>query len=295
MNIDTTKKIYVQDTTLRDGMHAIRHSYTPDQVRSIASALDKAGVSGIEVTHGDGLRGSSFNYGFGTHTDLEWIEAAAEVVENAKLTVLLLPGIGTVEDLKNAYDAGARSVRVATHCTEADVSAQHIRWAREKGMDVACLLMLAHMTDPKGFAQQAKLMESYGAHCIYVTDSAGALLIDGVVDRFKAMADTAIVRLFCAVSTVWRPTSPRLPGCHSSSWSTRWKNCLTASSPGCPPPTTRTCVAIHAYCSSSSPCFRKIARNANNLACSMGAMEPPLASRNARTNTIAACCVRERG
>jgi 4-hydroxy 2-oxovalerate aldolase len=189
MNIDTKKKIYVQDTTLRDGMHAIRHSYTPDQIRSIAGALDKAGVSGIEVTHGDGLRGSSFNYGFGTHTDLEWIEAAAEVVENAKLTVLLLPGIGTVEDLKNAYDSGARSVRVATHCTEADVSAQHIQWAREAGMDVACLLMLAHMTDPKGFAEQAKLMESYGAHCIYVTDSAGALLIDGVVDRFKAMND----------------------------------------------------------------------------------------------------------
>jgi 4-hydroxy 2-oxovalerate aldolase len=190
MNIDKNRKIYVQDTTLRDGMHAIRHSYTPDQVRSIASALDKAGVSGIEVTHGDGLRGSSFNYGFGTQTDLEWIEAAAEVVENAKLTVLLLPGIGTVEDLKNAYEAGARSVRVATHCTEADVSMQHIQWAREAGMDVACLLMLAHMTEPKQFAEQAKLMESYGAHCIYVTDSAGALLIDGVVDRFKAMKDT---------------------------------------------------------------------------------------------------------
>lgn len=189
MNIDTTKKIYIQDTTLRDGMHAIRHRYTPEQVKTIAKALDEAGVSGIEVTHGDGLAGSSFNYGFGTHTDIEWIEAAAEVVKNARLTVLLLPGIGTVEDLKRAYAAGARSVRVATHCTEADVSAQHVAWARENGMDVACLLMLAHMTDPKSFAQQARLMESYGAHCIYVTDSAGALLIDGVVDRFKAMAD----------------------------------------------------------------------------------------------------------
>ena len=189
MNIDQNLKIYVQDTTLRDGMHAIKHAYTPEQVQVIAKALDEAGVSGIEVTHGDGLAGTSFNYGFGTNTDLEWIEAAAEVVTNANLTVLLLPGIGTVEDLKQAKAAGATSVRVATHCTEADVSKQHIEWARENGMDVACLLMLAHMTEPKAFAEQAKLMESYGAHCIYVTDSAGALLLDGVTDRFKAMTD----------------------------------------------------------------------------------------------------------
>ena len=178
MNIDRNRKIYVQDTTLRDGMHAIKHAYTPEQVQVIARALEEAGVSGIEVTHGDGLAGTSFNYGFGTYTDLEWIEAAADVVENANLTVLLLPGIGSVEDLQNAQAAGATSVRVATHCTEADVSKQHIEWARENGMDVACLLMLAHMTEPKAFAEQAKLMESYGAHCIYVTDSAGALLLD---------------------------------------------------------------------------------------------------------------------
>ncbi|MEE2955189.1 MAG: 4-hydroxy-2-oxovalerate aldolase [Pseudomonadota bacterium] len=189
MNIDTKQKIYVQDTTLRDGMHAIKHSYTPEQVKAISKALDEAGVNGIEVTHGDGLSGTSFNYGFGTNTDLEWIEAAASVVQNAKLTVLLIPGIGTVEDLKNAHAAGATSVRVATHCTEADVSKQHVEWARENGMDVACLLMLAHMTEPRAFAKQAKLMESYGAHCIYVTDSAGALLLDGVTDRFKAMAE----------------------------------------------------------------------------------------------------------
>ncbi len=189
MTIDTSNKIYIQDTTLRDGMHAIRHSYTLEQVAAIAGALDKAGVSAIEVTHGDGLAGSSFNYGFGIHTDVEWIEAAAGAIDNATLAVLLLPGIGTVEDLKEAYAAGARSVRVATHCTEADVSKQHIEWARNAGMDVACLLMLAHMTPPDNFARQAKLMESYGAHCIYVTDSAGALLMDGVTDRFKAMSD----------------------------------------------------------------------------------------------------------
>ena len=189
MKIDPKRDIYVQDTTLRDGMHAIKHAYTPTHVKIIAKALDEAGVNGIEVTHGDGLAGTSFNYGFGTNTDLEWIEAAAEVVINARLTVLLLPGIGTVQDLKNAQKAGATSVRIATHCTEADVSKQHIEWARENGMDVACLLMLAHMTEPTAFAEQAKLMETYGANCIYVTDSAGALLLDGVTDRFKAMAD----------------------------------------------------------------------------------------------------------
>ena len=189
MKIDKTKKLYILDSTLRDGMHAIRHQYTLEDVADIARALDQAGVTAIEVTHGDGLEGSSFNYGFGRHTDIEYIEAVAGAVKNAVVTVLLLPGIGTVHHLKEAYAAGARSVRVATHCTEADISKQHVEWARENGMDVACLLMLAHMNGPKGFASQAKLMESYGAHCIYVTDSAGALLIDGVVDRFKAMND----------------------------------------------------------------------------------------------------------
>ena len=189
MNIDKNKPIYIQDTTLRDGMHAIRHTYKLDDVARIAHALDAAGVNSIEVTHGDGLSGSSFNYGFGAHTDREWIEAACGAVENTIVAVLLLPGIGTVEDLKEAYEAGARSVRIATHCTEADVARQHMEWAREAGMDVAGLLMLAHMTEPRQFAEQARLMESYGAHCIYVTDSAGALLMDDVADRFKAMAD----------------------------------------------------------------------------------------------------------
>ena len=189
MDIDKSKKLYIQDTTLRDGMHAIQHQYTTDQVAAIAHALDRAGVTAIEVTHGDGLAGSSFNYGFGLHTDLEWIEAAAGAVENTTVAVLQLPGIGTLHDLKEAFEAGARSVRVATHCTEADISKQHVEWARNAGMDVACLLMLAHMNEPDGFAEQARLMESYGAHCIYVTDSAGALLMDDVADRFKAMND----------------------------------------------------------------------------------------------------------
>ncbi|HVX54161.1 4-hydroxy-2-oxovalerate aldolase [Nocardioides sp.] len=181
--------IFVQDVTLRDGMHAVRHRITPADVKRIVAALDEAGVDAIEVAHGDGLAGGSVNYGPGSHTDWEWIEAAASTVKNARLTTLLLPGVGTVHELERAWDLGVRSVRIATHCTEADVSAQHIAAAREIGMDVSGFLMLNHMAPVEVVAQQAKLMESYGAHCVYVTDSGGRLTMNDVRDRVRAYRD----------------------------------------------------------------------------------------------------------
>ncbi len=179
--------VWITDTSLRDGSHAMAHQFTEAQVRDTVRALDAAGVEVIEVTHGDGLGGSSFNYGF-SHTDeMKLIAAAREEAQRAKIAVLLVPGIGTADDLRRARDAGADMVRVATHCTEADVSPQHFGLARELGMETVGFLMMAHRTPPEELAKQARIMVDAGCQCPYVTDSAGALLMHEAKARFEAL------------------------------------------------------------------------------------------------------------
>ena len=182
-----TWDVRITDSTLRDGSHAMRHRFTEEQVRAVVSALDGAGVEVIEVTHGDGLGGSSFNYGFAAVDDIALVRAAVDEAVRAKIAVLLLPGLGTVSDLKAAADAGASVARIATHCTEADVSVQHFGAARDLGMETVGFLMLAHRLDPAGMARQARIMVDAGAQCVYVTDSAGALVLSEAQSRVAAL------------------------------------------------------------------------------------------------------------
>jgi 4-hydroxy-2-oxovalerate/4-hydroxy-2-oxohexanoate aldolase len=181
------KKITVHDMTLRDGMHPKRHQMTLDQMTAVATGLDAAGVPLIEVTHGDGLGGSSVNYGFPAHTDEEYLSTVIPLLKKAKVSALLIPGIGTVDHLRMARDLGVHTIRVATHCTEADVSEQHISLARHLEMDTVGFLMMAHKAQAQQLVSQALLMEGYGANCVYITDSAGYMLPDEVKDKISAV------------------------------------------------------------------------------------------------------------
>jgi len=183
------KKVKLHDMCLRDGMHAKREQISVDDMVRVATAIDAAGVPYMQVTHGGGLGGNSLQHGFAPHTNEEYLTAVCEVVKQTCVSVLLIPGLGTMKELESAYACGARSVHVATHCTEADTSPQHIAFARKLGMDTTGFLMMAHLNDAKGIAEQGKLMESYGAQTVYVTDSAGYMLPDDVRARISALRD----------------------------------------------------------------------------------------------------------
>lgn len=182
-------KIRLNDSTLRDGSHAVRHQYTEDQVRKIVRALDDANAEMIEVTHGDGLGGSTFNYGFSKTSEFDLIAAAVDEARNAKIAALLLPGVGTIHDLKEAKERGASVVRIATHCSEADVSIQHFQAARDLGMETGGFLMLSHRLEPAELAKQARIMVDAGCQCVFVVDSSGYLIMEEAGDRVKAVVD----------------------------------------------------------------------------------------------------------
>ena len=181
--------VRLTDSTLRDGSHALAHQFTEGQVRAVVHALDRGNVEVIEVSHGDGLGGSSFNYGFSHVSEFDLIAAAVEEAGNAKIAVLLLPGLGTVEDLRHAREVGASVARIATHCTEADVAVQHFGAARELGMETVGFLMLSHRIGPAELAGQARIMVDAGAQCVYVVDSAGALVLSDAQARVRALLE----------------------------------------------------------------------------------------------------------
>jgi len=185
----TDRDVRMVDMTLRDGMHAVDHSFTPEQMAVVASALDDANMDVIEVSHGDGMGGSSINYGFSAADTEEYLDAVVPELSNSELSVLLLPGIGTVEELDMAADRGADICRLATHVTEADVSQEHFEYAKDRGLEANGLLMLSHMAPPETVLEQAKLMEEYGADAVYVMDSAGAMLPADVRERVSLLVD----------------------------------------------------------------------------------------------------------
>ncbi|MFD8975642.1 hypothetical protein [Streptomyces sp. NPDC059593] len=186
MPYSDTLDIRITDSSLRDGSHAKRHQFTGEDVRSVVAALDDAGVPVIEVTHGDGLGGSSFNYGFSRTPEQELITIAVETARQARIAFLMLPGLGVKDDIRAAHGNGASICRIATHCTEADIAVQHFGLARERGLETVGFLMMAHSTTPENLARQARIMADAGCQCVYVVDSAGAMVMDDVTARVEA-------------------------------------------------------------------------------------------------------------
>lgn len=193
--MNDNRDVLITEVALRDGSHAIGHQYTVDQVRDVARALNDAGVPYMEVAHGDGLGGSSQQYGLSLTDEMKLIEAAVSVCDNAKVAVLLIPGIGTMNELKQAASIGAKMARIATHVTEADVAPQHITLAKELGMETVGFLMMSHMAPVDKLVEQAKLMESYGADTVYVVDSAGAMLPNEVREKIRSLRQSLTINI----------------------------------------------------------------------------------------------------
>jgi len=187
MTFSSDLDLRLTDSSLRDGSHAKQHQFTSRHVREIVAALDDAGVPVIEVAHGDGLGGSSFNYGISHTPDQELIKTAVATATRAKIAFLILPGVGVKDDLRAAAGNGAQICRIATHCTEADVAVQHFGLARELGLETVGFLMMSHSQRPEVLAQQARIMADAGCQCVYVVDSAGALILEDTSVRISAL------------------------------------------------------------------------------------------------------------
>ncbi len=181
------KTVKIFDSTMRDGSHAIHHTYTPEIVANLCEGMEKAGVYAVEVGHGAGLGGSTINFGFGKHSDKELLKAASSVLKNTKLSCLLVPGLGMLEDLQEAFECGANMVRVGIHCTELDVGLQHIKLAKELGMEAVAFFMMSHLISAENLAKEAKIAEENGADCVFIADSAGAMVPKDIVERVKAV------------------------------------------------------------------------------------------------------------
>ena len=181
------RRIKLMDLTLRDGMHAIGHQFTPETMAFLAEKIDTVGVDYIEFGHGNGLGGSSLQYGLGAGTDLEYIEAVTKVVKNTELSVITIPGIGTRFELQMAYDHGIRVARFATQMSECDIAKQHIQLAKKIGLSPWSTLPHAKCLSIEDTVKYAQMVESYGAEVVYLLDGGGSMLPEEVYERVEAI------------------------------------------------------------------------------------------------------------